>query len=179
MPDEHDPAQEEDVERRIVELGERLHDLELQSADSLGTRAGALIGFSGVVLALTAGLARDAFGKDAALGSFGDPAVAVLYVLSITVLVAAAVQGVRAARPSARSRVSISVLRKYRRRRPRTEEIDDHYGRKQEEAAEDVAATNTTRGEALQWAFRWLAIGVGLVGGQATIIGIDRLTEVL
>lgn len=168
-----------DLHQRIVELGGRLHDQELTSADSIGTRAGTLIGFAGVVLTLTVALSREAFGPGVDLGSVGDPVAAALFLLAVLFLLAAAVQGVRSARPRERARVNPQVFDTYRDERSSVSAADEHFGRKQQDVAERLARSNEDRARTLQWGFRWLGAGVYLVAGQAVIIGIDRLTEVL
>ncbi len=167
------------VNERIVERGERLHDNELSSADSIGTRAGTLIGFAGVVLTLTVALSRDAFGRGVDLGAVGDPASAVLFLAAVLSLLAAAVQGVRAASPRKRDRMNPKMFSTYRKKRPPAGQLDEHYGRRQQEVIENNADINRKRAEKLQSGFWWLGAGVCLVAAQAVIIGIDRLTEVL
>lgn len=165
--------------QRIVELSGRLHDQEVDSADNMATRAGTFIGFAGLVLTLTVALSREAFGRAVDLGSVGDPASAAMFLLAVLFLLAAAVQGVRAARPWGRSRVNPRVFETYRDELPSVSEADEHFGRKQQGVAERLATSNRERARTLQWGFRWLGVGVCLVAGQAVIIGVDRLVEVL
>jgi hypothetical protein len=169
---------EPELFEQIVELGSKLHDQELSSADSLGTRAVTLIGFSSVVLTLTAALARDAFGQGRDLGDVGNAASAIIFLLAVGCLLVSAIQAVRAAAPRSQNRVSTQVFDTYRQEKPRVRTLHEHFGEKQQDVIEDVAASNTARGKTLQWAFRWLVAGLLLVAGQAAIMGIDRLTEV-
>ncbi len=164
---------------RIVELGERLHDQELASADNIGARAGTLIGFAGVVLALTVALSRDAFTGRTDLGEAGDLASVILFLLAVLSLLVCALLAVQAAAPRNRDRISPSVLSTYREEKPAAAALDEHFGRRQQEVIETMADTNSTRGKTLQCAFRWLLGALVLVAAQAAIIGVDRLLEVL
>jgi hypothetical protein len=177
--DQSSTSEHADLHERIVELGARLHGQELTSAESLGTRAGTLIGFSGVVLALTASLAGGASANNVNLGRVGNPASAFLFLLAVTCLLAAATQAVRAAAPRARGRVNVEILDTYREELPSVADANEHVGRKQQDVTKLLAGSNSDRAATLQWAFRWLLVALALVAGQAAIIGIDRLSEVL
>ncbi len=180
MPDDQqsEPDELAELNARIVELGQRMDDQELASADSLGTRAGTLIGFAGVVLTLTVALSRDAFAPTAELGKMGDAVSVVLYLGAVVCLLVAAYKGVRTAAPRERDRVNTKVLNTYREVQPSVPDLDAHYGKKQQQVVENRADVNTERAECLQVGFWWLLAGLGLVAAQALIIGIDRLSEV-
>lgn len=176
-----DEQEEQDPElfARIVELGERLHDQELDSAEHIGARAATVIGFAGVVLTLTVALSRDAFGRGTDLGTVGDPANAIFFLVAVVLLGLAGLQGVRAARPRSQARVSPTVLDKYRRKRPKVIAVNDHFGRQQERTLNALKEANGARAKTLNSAFGLLAAGVGAAAVQAVIIGIDRMLEVV
>lgn len=176
--EEGEKSNEAELFERVVELAETLHDRELASAENLGGRAATLIGFSGVVLTLTASLAREAFGQGRDLGTFGNSASACLFLLAVGCLLASAVQAVRAASPREQDRVTEQPLDTYAVKKPPVEALNKHFGTKVIGVIGKVAKSNTDRGRTLQWAFRWLATGLILVAGQAAIMGVDRLTEV-
>lgn len=146
-------------------------DREIQSGEALGTRAGALIGFCGVILALAATLGRDVLSRD--LGAVGRPLATVAFVAAVVVIFVAAVQALRMLTPRQRGRTKPQVLRELRR-------IDDSeaiHGRLSKSAITiyaEEAAKNDSRGRRLRCAYFTLTAGLALVAVQAAIVALNE-----
>jgi hypothetical protein len=90
----------------------RMLDDERSRGQGLDAKTSSLAGFTGAILALTAGLGRDFLGADA--GAVADVLVRVVYVLAVGALaVAALIAVVGGLRPQERLAISSSELRSF------------------------------------------------------------------
>lgn len=143
-------------------------DREIRSADALGTRAVAVVGFCGVTLALAATLARDAADRD--LGSFGDPAARAALIVGVAAIFLAAVLATSMLTPKQRGRTKPSVMRELRSTTDPEDEIYDRLVKVAITLTEQEGTKNDSRGQRLRRAYLALIVGLAMITGQAIIV---------
>lgn len=150
-------------------------EAERRSAENLGARAAWLIGFSGVMLALTAALGRDAGALN--LGAVGEPVAESLFIVSIGILLAAALVSTSAVSPKPRGRTPSRLLDDLRHGKVAVGDVDAHVAQIDCKLYRELAAQNDDRGRILRWAFRLLIAGLFSVASHAVTIGIVQLAS--
>lgn len=124
VPESGAPIEAHSAASRAAALAGGALEAERRSAENLGARAAWLIGFSGVVLALTAALGRDAGARD--LGAVGEPAAESLFIVSIAILLAAALVSTFAVSPKPRGRTPLELMDDLRRGKVAVGDVDAH-----------------------------------------------------
>jgi hypothetical protein len=141
---------------------------EVRSADALGTRAAAQLGFCGVLLALSATLGRDGLTRD--LGAVGRPLAAITLIAGIAVIVAGAVLAALTLMPRLRGRPNPAVLRELREAENAEDDIYDRLSKSMISRVEDEADKNGERAKFLRRSSFAILVGVVLLAVQALVV---------
>jgi len=169
-----------ETDARVAELADSALENERQSAENLGARSSWLIGFAGVVLVLVVGLNQNTIASvsghqtSVALGKVGAPVFAGAALAAVVSLLLAAVVARRAVQPRVRGRIPSKLLHDLRVGRVAVERADAELARLKLRMYDEEAASNDSRGEALQRAFELLVLALVLVSAQAAILFLHR-----
>ena len=161
---------------RAEELADEALESERTSAENLGARSSWLIGFSGVVLALVAGLNKDTvfsagfLQPQDDLGAVGEPLSAALAFGAVSLLLVAALVARLAVQPRRRGRVPTALLNDLRTGLVAVGAANADAARLKAQMYAQEAASNDQRGRRLKTAFRLLVAGLVLVSAQAVIL---------
>jgi hypothetical protein len=150
-------------------------DRELRSNEAIGSRAVALLGFCGVILALAANLAGNGFSDQ--LGTVGRPLAITSLVASFVAILIAAGFAVRILSPKPRGRVDPRVLRELRDEADAEEDVFERLSRSAIRLYKEEGISNDDRAEHLRWAYRALALGLLLVTVQAVTVALSSSKE--
>lgn len=160
------------------DLAEQALSSERQSAENLGARSSWLIGFAGVVLALVAGLNKDAVigtgSQSVNLGKVGEPVSAGLALGAVVLLLLAAVVARLAVAPRKRGRLPSQLLENLMSGAVSVEHTRSEVARLKVRMYNEEAGSNDGRGTRLKWAFRLLVAGLLFVSAEAVILFLHR-----
>jgi hypothetical protein len=167
----------------VDEIVSRLMDDERARGQGLESKTSTLAGFTGAILALTAGGGRELLKLE--LGPVGDVSVRILYLVSIAALAtAAALYIVGVLRPQAKLTVELDQIRELTTRPPEDVSSMELKGRMvgalvgkdgQEGALERERRLNDRKAKYIQFAGVALLIGLVTVAGQALVLGTHKL----
>lgn len=148
---------------------------EVRSADALGTRAAAQLGFCGVLLALSATLGRDGLTRD--LGAVGRPLAAIALIAGIVVIVVGAVLAALTLMPRLRGRPNPALLRQLREAENAEDDIYDRLSKSMISRVEDEAGKNHERAKFLRRSSFAILVGVVLLAAQALVVAATLTTD--
>lgn len=159
-------------QRPLYEVVKDELDREIASANALGVRATAVIGFVAVLLTLTANLIRQ--GLAAELDLLVHVGLGVGFLATAAIFGRALWFATAVVRPRRRGRTSPGVLRDLRDNNPGERELHHRLLKSLITRYENESKHNDERGDRLHEAYIWASFGVLAAVSQAALLGVAQ-----